>query len=98
MPWGASEEEVAVDGNRQKKTKKLVKAYLLNEETLGELKFGVYVLGAPLEILTDHISVKSNVPFGRKWKETPITGALLNICEPGQYTCRRPMSEGDYEQ
>ena len=28
-------------GNRQKKTRKLVKAHLLNEATLGELKFGV---------------------------------------------------------
>ena len=36
-----SDEETIDKGNRQKKSKKLVKAYLLNEETLAELKFGV---------------------------------------------------------
>ena len=36
-----SDEETANEGNRRKKTRKLVKAHLLNEATLGELKFGV---------------------------------------------------------
>ena len=36
-----SDEEAANEGNRWKKTRKLVKAHLLNEATLGELEFGV---------------------------------------------------------
>ena len=40
--------------NRRKKTRKLVKAHLLNEATLGELKFGV-------ELTKDKLSqVKAN--------------------------------------
>ena len=36
-----SDEEAANKGNRRKKTRKLVNVHLLNEATLGELKFGV---------------------------------------------------------
>ena len=36
-----SDEETANKGNRRKKTRKLVKAHLLNEATLEELEFGV---------------------------------------------------------
>ena len=36
-----SDEETANEGNRRKKTRKLVKEHLLNEATWGELKFGV---------------------------------------------------------
>ena len=35
-----SDEEITVEGNRQRRTKKLIKVHLLNEETLEELKFG----------------------------------------------------------
>ena len=35
-----SDDEDASEGNRQKKTRKLVKAHLLNEATLEELEFG----------------------------------------------------------
>ena len=35
-----SDEEAANEGNRREKTRKLVKAHLLNEATLGELEFG----------------------------------------------------------
>ena len=34
------DDEDASEGNRQKKTRKLVKAHLLNEATLEELEFG----------------------------------------------------------
>ena len=36
-----SDEEAGNEGNRRKKTRKLVKAHLVNEATLGELEFGV---------------------------------------------------------
>ena len=36
-----SDEESADEGNQRGKTRKLVKAHLLNEATLGELEFGV---------------------------------------------------------
>ena len=36
-----SDEETVNEGNQQKKTRKLVKAHLLNEATLEELEFGV---------------------------------------------------------
>ena len=55
------------------------------------------MLGAPLEILADHIAVKSNVPFGRKWEKTPITKTLLHICKLGKYIFRGLMSGGDCE-
>ena len=35
-----SDEETTDVGDRQRRTRKLIKAYLLNEETLEELKFG----------------------------------------------------------
>ena len=35
-----SDGEITVEGNRQRRTKKLIKVHLLNKETLEELKFG----------------------------------------------------------